>query len=158
MGYYMQSFEKVSRVEPLVLIGEYYVSIRNWPLAYMFVNLACSLEYPHDLILFVDKMSYTYKRLHLMTIIGLNFNKYEQGKAACLKAIEGKPEADFEKLNLNLYEEIEKGNKLEQIKSMTKKQFIYMTIIELQKELPKENLKKLTVIAGLKWKKYKTDK
>ena len=157
MGYYMQAFEKLPRAEPLVCIGEYYFNKRNWHLSYMFINLACSLEYPHDLILFVDKLAYTYKRWHLMALICLNFNKHDQGKDACLKAIEGNPNAECDKKNLELYENIERSKKEEVKSKMTKNEFIDMTITDMKKQNPKEGLKKLTAIANLKWKKYRSE-
>jgi tetratricopeptide (TPR) repeat protein len=149
MGYYMQAFEKLQRVEPLLRISEYYFNKRNWDLAYMFINLACSLEYPHHLILFVDKLSYTYKRWQLMSLICLNYNKLEQGKDACLRAIEANPDAVCDKMNLKLFEEKEKEKG---INKMTKNEFIDKTIEELKKTNPKYSMKKLKSMANLKWK------
>lgn len=157
MGYFMQAFEKLQRAEPLVFIADYYFSKRVWPLAYMFINLACSLEYPHDLILFVDKTAYVYKRWHLMALICLNFNKFEQGKDACLRAIQGNPDAECDKMNLKLYEDIEKNKKKEVMSKMTKNEFINMTVAEMKKQQPQEGIKKLTAIANLKWKKYRNE-
>jgi hypothetical protein len=106
MGWYMKAFELFPRVEPIIKIAEYYKSINNWKLAYTFIKLACSLEYPNECILFVDKLDYTYKRWHIMGIVGYYNKKYKNGKLGCLNALKEKPDSSIDKFNLKFYEEI----------------------------------------------------
>ena len=158
MGYFMKAFQESPRVEPLLFIAQHYSNVKNFHLAYMFANLACSLEYPHDLILFIDKLAYTFKRWDLMSYICINYKRYEQGKNACLMALKERPDAQHIKLNLGLYEQIEKDMKQEKNKTITKKEFIDNTIQELLKDRPKESIKKLKKIADMKWKQIKENK
>jgi len=158
MGYFMKAFEKIPRVEPLLYIAQYYSNLKNFHLAYMFANLACCLQYPSDLILFVDKLAYTFKRWDLMSYICLNYKRYEQGKQACLLALKQQPDAQFSKINLGIYEQIEKDKQIEKNKTITKTEFIDNTIKELQKTRPTESIKKLTSIANIKWKQMKENK
>ena len=157
MGYFMKAFEKIPRVEPLIFIAQYYSNIKNFHLAYMFGNLACGLDYPSDLILFVDKLAYTFKRWDLMSYICLNYKRYDQGKDACLNALKERPDAEHIKLNLGLYEQIQKDMKEQKKKTITKAEFIDIIIRELQKDRPKETIKKLKKIADIKWKQMKTN-
>ena len=157
MGYFMKAFEKIPRVEPLIFIAQYYSNIKNFHLAYMFGNLACGLDYPSDLILFVDKLAYTFKRWDLMSYICLNYKRYDQGKDACLNALKEMPDAEHIKLNLGLYEQIEKDMKEQIKKTITKAEFIDIIIRQLQKDRPKETIKKLKKIADIKWKQMKTN-
>ena len=46
------------RAEPLVVIGRHYLEIHNGPVARLFLERACALEYPAGDVLFVDSHSY----------------------------------------------------------------------------------------------------
>ena len=74
-----------------------------------------------------------------------------------MRAIQGNPDAECDKMNLKLYEDIEKNKKKEVMSKMTKNEFINMTVAEMKKQQPQEGLKKLTAIANLKWKKYRNE-
>jgi glycosyltransferase involved in cell wall biosynthesis len=116
MGFFLKGFEIVPRVEPLIKIAEYYRQKKQWLLSYSFVSLACSLNWPFNCILFIDKDAYDYQRWHLLGIVAFYVNKFEEGKNACLKAIESKNQ-DLDKHNLNFYKEIESQQKLNLLKS-----------------------------------------
>lgn len=97
----LRSFELLKRVEPLVLLAEYYINKKQLQIAYIYLLVACSLEYPTDAILFVDDFAYNYKRWHLMGIVGYYYGDKENGKSACLKAIEGDPTSTSVEMNMS---------------------------------------------------------
>ena len=110
MGWYMKAYEFLPRAEALFKIAEHYNYIKNWKLAHMFSTLCCNLKYPDDLILFVDKLCYDYKRWHLLGIVAFYAESYIDGKQACVKAIEYAKEnpnvdATTDKSNLKFYDE-----------------------------------------------------
>ena len=103
MGWYMKAFELIPRAEPAVRMAEYYKNVaKNMMLAYTFANMACQLP-PTECILFVDKMSYEYNRWHVLGAVAHHMGKFEEGRNACLKAIEVK-NLDIDKENLKLYD------------------------------------------------------
>jgi glycosyltransferase involved in cell wall biosynthesis len=108
MAWYIKAFEHSERVEPLLKLVEHYrlvspPSPQSWKLAFSYISIACELSYPTDCILFVDKLAYTYKRWHLLGIVGFYCNKLVEGKLGCLKALEHCPESDIDKRNLTFY-------------------------------------------------------
>lgn len=103
LKWFFAAFECISRVEPLVRISEYYISKENWFLAWMFINSACELEYPHHLILFVDKAMYDYYRWHLLGRVAYYVNKFDEGKVGCEKALKERPDSEIDKQNYNCY-------------------------------------------------------
>lgn len=72
-SWYLQAFQfsvsisKFYRIEPLIRIAQYYKD-KNWKFGYFFLKIACSLEYPSDCVLFVDRDFYDYERWHLMGV------------------------------------------------------------------------------------------
>lgn len=103
MTYYIKAFEHSARVEPLLRLAEYYrseadrqvknpknsyepyMSNNSWLLSYMYVNMACKLEFP-DVLLFVNRLDYEYNRWHLMGIVSFYVGCHEEGIRACEKA------------------------------------------------------------------------
>ena len=158
LAFYMKAIEHSMRVEPLIKIAEHYNSTKEWLLAYTFARLACSIEYPEDAILFVDKHSYDYTRWHIMGIVSYYCGKYTEGKEACLKAIEAGLNSDLDKSNLEFY--IKKEKEIAETKiSLNKTQFINKTIEELKKENKNVPIKLLRKISIERWKnRQKTDK
>jgi hypothetical protein len=177
LGWYMKAFEFLERAEPLVRICEHYNYIKHWKLAYFFANLACQLEYPKELILFVDKLCYDYKRWHLMGIVAFYAQEYHSGKAACLKAIEyaqANPNIDgkIDESNLKFYNEklFELQNNPQASATpinniapqpidinnanVTKNQFIEMKVRELMEDNKNINMSKKQLIsrANSLWK------
>jgi hypothetical protein len=127
--WYLKAYDQFHRVEPLVKIAEYYVVNNNWRSAYMYLSEACKLEYPHDCILFIENGAYDYKRWSLMGIVAYYNGKFEEGKNACLKALEHSPNNPIEINNLKHYDA--KDTELKESKNIT----------ELSKEQKKEILK-----------------
>ena len=145
MAWYMKAYECIVRAEPLLKIAEYYISKKNWKLAYTFLNLACNLDFPHQCILFVDRLSYDYKRWHLMGIVGYYAGHFDDGKNAILKAIEnGKNnnlKVDIDIHNLKFYENIQsQQNKIEQplTKNSEIKNLAEEKINEIEKNIKRE--------------------
>ncbi len=87
LGWYMKAIEHSNRAEPYTKIAHYYNFRKKYDIAFMFLLTACSLEYPHNVILFVDKECYDYSRYHLMGIVAFYVQKYDIGFDACMKAI-----------------------------------------------------------------------
>lgn len=101
----LDAFNCIPRVEPLLLLTEYYRAREKWMTSYMFAKMACDLE-PTQCILFVNAEDYTYKRYHLLGIVAFYCGKYNEGREACLKAIRAKgPHTEIDKFNLNFYNE-----------------------------------------------------
>lgn len=102
LSFYMRSFNLINRAEPLVRIAEYYRSIDRFFESWLFVKMACELEYPHQCILFVDIDDYSYKRWHLLGIVSFYVDRFDDGKTGCQKAMEAKNlNVDF--ANLQFY-------------------------------------------------------
>jgi glycosyltransferase involved in cell wall biosynthesis len=170
MGWYMKAFEFLPRAEPLFKITEHYNYVKNWKLAHTFATLCCSLKYPDDLILFVDKLCYDYKRWHILGIVAFYAESYIDGKQACLKAIEyGKENpltnTDIDKSNLKFYDEklfeIQNGGGIAPQpqavptnQQLTKTKFIETKVIELMNDPKNINCSKKQLInrANALWK------
>lgn len=146
MAWYMKAYEFIPRVEPLIKIAHYYKSCENWKLSFMFASLACELEYPEDLILFVNKNMYTYDRWHLMGIVAFYNEKYEIGEKACLKALKANPKSEIDKKNLSYY--IQKKTKVVE----TKAEFFNRMIPELKKQYPNLKMKQINSKVNKLWK------
>jgi hypothetical protein len=157
LSWYMKALEHTVRAEPLNKIASYYNSVRNWYLGYNFAKLSCELEYPHHLILFVDKRAYDYERWHLLGISAYYIGKFKEGKQACLKAIEVGVNTELDRNNLKFYTEKEKEEVKEiikPVKEVTKKEFLEETIAKLKLENPSltNDGRKLQAKASLLWK------
>jgi glycosyltransferase involved in cell wall biosynthesis len=112
MMFYIKAFEHSHRAEPLLFIAIHYIQIKMWVMAFTFLKLACSIPYPQDAILFVNRHDYDYKRWHLLGIVAYYVGQFQDGKAACLIAIEysktdSKVNSDIDKSNLKFYEDKE---------------------------------------------------
>lgn len=150
LSYYIKAVELSNRVEPLIRIADHYNKQKNWILAFHFCQWACSLEYPKDALLFVDKYDYEYTRWHLLGIVAYYCGKYEEGKNACLKAIEKGLNTELDKSNLKFY--TDKLNENPDIQeNINKKQFIENSVKELQKT-SNMTIKQLEKLAIKKWK------
>jgi glycosyltransferase involved in cell wall biosynthesis len=109
MNWYMRAYQHSQRAEPLVKIAEHYreYDFQNekkpeWHTSYMYANMACSLIFPVNQILFIDRRVYTYKRWHLLGISAFYVGRYKEGKEACLKAIEAE-NTELDRNNLKFY-------------------------------------------------------
>jgi glycosyltransferase involved in cell wall biosynthesis len=150
LTYYMKAVEHSNRAEPLIRIAEHYNKQKNWILAFHFSQWACSLEYPKDAILFVNKHDYDYTRWHILGIVAYYCGKYEEGKNACLKAIEKGLNVELDKSNLKFY--TDKLNEINDNKeNINKKKFIENSVKELQKT-SNMTTKQLEKLALNKWK------
>jgi hypothetical protein len=156
--WYMKAFEHSPRAEPLIKISSYYREEKNWLLAFTFIELACKLDYPEHLNLFVDKHAYVYTRWHLLGIIGYYAGFFKEGKNGCIKAIETCLSKEIDERNLKFYEDREKDllDKQTQQVPKTKKEFINNYTTELSKSNPSLTKKQLTSLANAKWKETRT--
>ena len=175
MGWYMRAFKHSQRAEPLVKIAKYYkweadetqktinemmergedpgqrfFSVQNlWKMSYMFIRMACEMEYPNYCDLFVDKHVYDYERWHLMGIIAYYSGNLEDGKNACRKAIAVNGEhREVDESNLNAYFQREKEN------NITKKDFCAEVLPSIFKEYPNFTIKQAESKANRLWKNY----
>lgn len=158
LGFYMKAVEHSVRAEPLIRIAQHYNKVKKWLLSYTFIKMACSIQYPHNAILFVDKHAYDYTRWHIMGIVAYYCGAYADGRDACLKAIEAGLNTDLDKNNLEFYEKKLRsmGNVPVQI---NKNQFISKIIADLQKQNSNLPMKKLQKLALNKWKnRHKNNK
>lgn len=103
LAYYMKAVEHSNRVEPLIRIAQHYNITKKWLISFQFAQWACSLPYPSDAILFVDKYAYEYSRWHILGIVSYYCQKYKEGKFACEKAIETGLNTKLDKSNLQFY-------------------------------------------------------
>jgi glycosyltransferase involved in cell wall biosynthesis len=170
LGWYMKAFEHTERVEPLLKIGEHYQNKKNWTLSYTFFDLACKLKFPDHCILFVDKLSYDYKRWHLLGIVAYYVGEYVKGKNACLKAIENGKNINLsverDILNLEFYQKKEDDlktqlsqfqptNQQPVFENITKAMFTQSKTLELRKEHPHATEKQLNQMIKTLWKNRK---
>lgn len=101
----INAFTQIPRVEPLLLLAEHYRGKEQWMAAYMYAKMACDLDRT-SCILFVNEQDYTYKRYHILGIIAFYCGKYNEGRQACLKAIQANgPYVAVDKHNLAFYNE-----------------------------------------------------
>ena len=113
--WFLKAYSHSQRVEPLVKLGEIFKSrsfnnsnAANFDIAYLFASNSAKLMYPHNQILFIDKHSYVYKRWHLLGIIGWYVNRFKEGKAGAIKALQHElSEIDESNLTFYLKKEIE---------------------------------------------------
>jgi len=129
IAWYLKAYDVYERVEPLLNIADYYRSQEKWLLCYTFANLACKLKYPEDLILYVDKYAYDYKRWHLMGIVGYYTGNYIEGREGALKAIETGLQKEVDINNLKFYDsQDEKSENLNTKIIINKNQLISLSI------------------------------
>lgn len=165
---YMKAFEHSQRAEPLVKIATHYVKEKKWKIAFTFINLACSLEYPVKSILFVNSYDYYYLRWHILGIIGWYSKNYKEGEYGARKALEyceknnkdttnDMKNLEFYKKNKKEEEEVEvevrqTNEKPIVVNNMTKKQFTIQQMVILKKENPKMNEKQIVSKIKKMWK------
>lgn len=153
----LKAFEVAKRAEPLTILGEYYKDRKEFELAFMFLFMACSLQFPHGHSLFVNKDCYSHTRWHLLGIVAYYVGKYEEGEAACRKAIEAGKNKDLDTSNLKFYTDKKEELRKEQLQSkqkMTRFQFLQSIAEDMKKQNPKATPKQMTQKAKLEWKKY----
>lgn len=105
LGWFCKAYEHSERAEPLYEIADYYRSIQKFHCAYMYIKMACELDYPAYATLFVNNEVYEYKRFHLLGIVAFYCNHFEEGYHACLTAIKARS-IDIDKKNLEHYEKV----------------------------------------------------
>jgi hypothetical protein len=152
LGYYMKALEHSNRVEPLIRIAQHYNKTKQWILSYTFIKLACSFRYPVSSILFVDNKAYDYTRWHIMGIVSYYCGNYNDGKNACLKALEFDPTSKLDRSNLGFYVKKEESTN---DSSMNKREFISKTMSKLKAENSKISMKQMKKISLNKWKNRK---
>jgi glycosyltransferase involved in cell wall biosynthesis len=108
VGWFMKAYCHSRRAEPLVKIANIYHKLGKVHMASMFLREACSLPFPSDAILFVDRRTYDYERHHKMGIVGWYSGHFLEGKIGCLNAIKSTQGSDVDKSNLAFYTNREK--------------------------------------------------
>lgn len=93
ISWYMKAFMHSERAEPLVALSEIYESMKQYKLAYAFAKLACTIQFPKDSLLFIDKHCYEYKRWHILGRVawyaakGVEASIMKDGNLGCSKAL-----------------------------------------------------------------------
>ena len=163
MSWLLRAFEHSNRVEPLLLIAWHYKNKSEFMLAFTFLRTACSLSYPHDAILFVDKKAYEYTRWHLMGIVAYytslpNNEQLVIGKEACEKAIESGNNVKLDTHNLQFYVTRPIPSVPLVPSKKTKSEFIRENNETLRKHFPRLSEKQIESRANLLWKKERATK
>lgn len=152
MKWYIQSLEYCERAEPLIKLAEYYISKNIWHLAYHFISYACTLDYPSNCVLFVNKRDYNYTRWHLLGRVAYYHGKYQEGKEGCLRAIEEGTNVGLDRLNLQFYLDKEKHlNNSKKIPEISKKDFISQKLQEITSQNPNISRKQALSKAKKLW-------
>ena len=102
--YSLKALEIFYRIEPLIQIAEIYIIKKNWKLSYMFLKEASTLEYPKNVILYISKESYDYQVWHLLGLVCYHLGKFNEGREACIKAINYGKDIEINKTNLKEYD------------------------------------------------------
>ena len=79
---YIRSLMIDFRVEPLVALGKIYKDKHDYLTSYMFLSMACLLDFPKDNILFVAEKDYTYERWQQLSIVSYYVERYKEGMNA----------------------------------------------------------------------------
>lgn len=104
--WYLKSLEIFQdRAEPFLEISRIYRSRDHFFIAYHFASIACSLEFPKNCILFVNKKIYNHDRWQELSINSFYIDKFDEGYNACLKAIESGYDMELNQKNLSFYKE-----------------------------------------------------
>jgi tetratricopeptide (TPR) repeat protein len=101
--YYHRAYNLLERAEPLVKISQYYRLRSKMSMAYIFAKLACSLPYPENCCLFVDRSCYDYSRWLELSISSYYVGDMENGKKACELCMTYGIDPDLHKANLTFY-------------------------------------------------------
>ncbi len=102
LGWYMKAMTVFDRIEPLIAIARFYCDLQKPQVAYMYAHQACTLPFPQNSALFLNKHAYDYDRWHLLTQTAYHVGKFDEGMDACVRAIEFK-NLDVDKTNLDMY-------------------------------------------------------
>lgn len=104
LEHYFKAFSlRPQRIEPLVQLASYYISIGEMDLAFLFASRAIRLSYPKNDILFVEKYMYDFVRYDLLGICAWYVGEYAIGEWAVKQALQVEPEAKHLQANLKLY-------------------------------------------------------
>jgi len=75
LKWYMKAFEFMKRIEPIIMIADYYSSINEYKLSYHFLKIAIELPYPEKAILFVNNSMYTYYKWFILAKVCLALSR-----------------------------------------------------------------------------------
>jgi glycosyltransferase involved in cell wall biosynthesis len=150
--WYLKSYALCDRAEPLIYIAEHYNKEKIWSLAYMYAKQACEVNFPKHCSLFIDKKMYDYDRYSKLGIIAYYYNKFNEGKWACEKALEFKPDSEMDRNNLQFYLDKEKEIKEIQSKQLTKGNYFKFRTEKLRNENPNMRPRQIQQKIKLEWK------
>ena len=91
------------RAEALCEIAQHWVSVQNWPLAYLFAQRAYDLPHPEKSILFVEDGAYSWLAADLLATAAWYLGKYPIGREAAEKAAAARPDDPRIQRNLTFY-------------------------------------------------------
>ena len=84
-------------MKPLLRIAEHYEAQKSFELAFLFAKMATETRLPNN-----DSEA-EYYRHHLLGRISYYTQRYKDGRGACQKALEIKPDSEIDKFNLHFY-------------------------------------------------------
>lgn len=104
LWFYLKAYSmRPKRAEPLVRIAQYYLSIQDFSLAFLFANQAVRIPELENESLFLDVIMYEYMRYDVLGIAAWYVGEYEIGEAAVRKALQYWPEGPHLHFNMSLY-------------------------------------------------------
>jgi glycosyltransferase involved in cell wall biosynthesis len=104
---YLRSYSmRPTRADPLIRIAEYYWHKKAYHLCYLFARESVNIAYPKDDWSLVEKYLYDFLRYDLLGKTAILYGQYELGRLAVLKAMEARPDLEYLKDNLKIYEDI----------------------------------------------------
>ena len=162
---FLQAFQLSRNICPLLILAEYCRCVNANGLAYCLTKMCCSMEEPTTLP--KNDKEYSYKRWHLLGILGYHVGRFKEGKEACLKALKAAQNISLDRSNLKFYLDREKSKIADVAPSVapsvspsvapsekkeTISQYKEHRIPELMALNPKMNIRQATAKAQLEWK------
>jgi len=100
--WYFSAYLLDRRAEPLVALSKIFREEKDFHLSYSMSKIACDLEYP-DRVFLVNKKCYDHDRWQEMSISAFYVGKLDDGRSACLKALESGFDRELNEQNLKFY-------------------------------------------------------
>ena len=103
MTLYLAAYQCIERVEPLIMISLYYIALKQWRIAFIYLRIAIDLPIPTNCALFIDNDMYNYTRWNLMGLTAWFCQHYDIGEKCVQLAIHARPDSESDKQNMEYY-------------------------------------------------------
>ena len=103
ISWYLKAYELVNHAEPLIKLAQIYRNKKQFLLAYYFSKMACKLNTPANLVLYINQKVYIHDRWQELGINAFYVNKFKIGEEACRKAIASGFDTVLNEHNLTFY-------------------------------------------------------